>query len=216
MCTGVQPTEETEDLRKVKLDSASRNLERTPVMVGGKLERFRDIGNMITTWDVLEQDDKEGMVEEGVRRGGRKLSRRMSELIGIFGEEKDRVVGQTGDVELLSREDTNLPSVSVSSRSASLCSKSNFSTISSKKKENIQYVQASNYNHVRSKSLFSKEKTLSAGCDWPVGLSSTNLPTNRKRVCRKRKFVSDGDGGGNVGGGITKKVREDGPAILYL
>ena len=56
-----------------------------------------------------------------MRRGGRKLSRRMSELIVIFGEENDRVVGQTGGVELLSREDTNLPSVSISSRSASLC-----------------------------------------------------------------------------------------------
>ena len=90
----------------------------------------------------------------------------------------------------------------------------NFSTISSKKKENIQYVQASNYNHVRSKSLFSEEKTLSAGCDWPVGLTSTNLPTNRKRVCRKKKFGGSGDGG--WGGGITKKVRVDGQAILYL
>ena len=123
------------------------------------------------------------MVEEGVRRGGRKLSRRMSELIG---EEKDRIVGQT--VDLLSREDTNLSSISVSARSASLCSNTNFSTISSRKTENIQNVQVSNYNHVRNKSLFSEERTLSAGCDWPVGSTSTNLPTNMKRVCRKRKF----------------------------
>ena len=70
-----------------------------------------------------------------MRRGGRKLSRRMSELIGIFGEEKDRVVGQTGDVELLSREDTNLPSVSVSSRSALLCSKSTFQPFLQRRKK---------------------------------------------------------------------------------
>ena len=139
LSTGVQPTEETEDLRKVKLDSASRNLERTPVMVGGKLERFRDIGNMITTWDVLEQDDKEWMVEEGVRRGGRKISRRMSKLIGIFGDENDRVIGQTIDVVF--GEDTNL--CSLSSISASLCSNVNFSTETSKKTENVQVI---NYN----------------------------------------------------------------------
>jgi hypothetical protein len=65
LSTGVQPTEETADLRKVKLDSASTNLERTPVMVEGKLERFKDIGSMITKWEELEHDDKEWMVEEG-------------------------------------------------------------------------------------------------------------------------------------------------------
>ena len=143
------------------------------------------------------------MVEEGVRRGGRKISRRMSELIGIFVEENDRVIGQTTDV--VSREDTNL-----SSLSASLFPNVNLSTESSKKKENIQVI---NYNQVRSKSLFSEEKTLSAGCDWPVRLTSTNLPTNESRAGRKRKYVSDGDGGG--GGGRTKKMRRDGSAILF-
>ena len=112
-----------------------------------------------------------------MRRGGRKISRRMSALIGIFEEENDRVIGQTTDV--VSREDTNLSFISLSSISASLFPNVNLSTESSKKKENIQVI---NYNHVRSKSLFSKEKTLSAGCDWPVGLPSTNLPTNRMRV----------------------------------
>jgi hypothetical protein len=84
-CTGVQPTEETADLRKVKFDSASTNLERTPVMVECKLERFKDIGSMITQWEELEHNDKEWMVEKGVQRGGSTIRRRMSELIGIFG-----------------------------------------------------------------------------------------------------------------------------------
>ena len=57
------------------------------------------------------------------------------------------------------------------------------------------------------------EKTLSAGCDWPVGLTSIYLPTNESREGRKRKYVSDGDGGG--GGGRTKKLRRDGSAILF-
>ena len=135
-------------------------------------------------------------------REGRKISRRMSELIGIFGDENDRVIGQTIDVVF--REDTNLSSIS-----ASLCSNVNFSTESSKKTENDQVI---NYNHVRDKSLFNEEKTLSVGCEWPVGLTSKYLPTNENRVCRKKKFGGDGEGGG----GITKKVRVDGPAILDL
>ena len=112
LSTGVQPTEETADLRKVKLDSESTNLERTPVMVEGKLERFKDIGSMITQWEDLEHNDKEWMVEEGVRWGGRKFSRRMSELIGIFGEENDKIVGQTRGVVFGSDTTLNLSSVS--------------------------------------------------------------------------------------------------------
>ena len=63
-------------------------------MVEGKEERYCEIGQMITQWERLENDDSEWMVEEGLRRGGRKLSKRISELLGIFGEgEKDSVVG---------------------------------------------------------------------------------------------------------------------------
>jgi hypothetical protein len=47
-------TEGTADLRKVRLDSASTNLERTPVMVEGKVERIKDIGSMITQWEALD------------------------------------------------------------------------------------------------------------------------------------------------------------------
>ena len=141
-----------------------------------------------------------------MRRGGRKLSRRMSELIGIFGDENARVIGQTSDVAF--REDTNLSSLS--SIFASLSSNINISTKSSKKTENDQSI---NYNHVRDKALFIDEKTLSAGCDWPIGIISNYLQTNENRVCRKRKFGGDGDGGS---GGVTKKVRVDGLAILEL
>ena len=44
---------------------------------------------MIKQWEQLEKDDSEWKVEEGVRRGGRKLSKRMSELLGIFGGERE-------------------------------------------------------------------------------------------------------------------------------
>jgi hypothetical protein len=83
--TSVQPLDITADLEKVPVNSASRNLDRTPGMVDGREERFCDIGQMIKQWEKLENDDGEWKVEEGVRRGGRKLSKRMSEHLGIYG-----------------------------------------------------------------------------------------------------------------------------------
>ena len=80
--TGEQSTDTAEDLRKVTTDSASPNLERTPSVVGGRVERFGDIGKMIGQWEMLEEDDKEWKVEEGIRRGGRRLSRTISDFLG--------------------------------------------------------------------------------------------------------------------------------------
>ena len=70
------------DLRKVTPVSASPNLERTPSLVGGRVERFGDIAKMINKWELIEEDDKEWKVEEGIRRGGRRISRRKSALLG--------------------------------------------------------------------------------------------------------------------------------------
>ena len=47
------------DLRKVTEVSASPNLEKTPSLVGGRVERFGDIAKMINKWELLEEDDKE-------------------------------------------------------------------------------------------------------------------------------------------------------------
>ena len=76
--TSVQPPDTIADLEKVSVQSASPNLNRTPGVVDGKEERFCDIGEMIKQWEQLEEDDSEWKVEEGVRRGGRKLRKRMS------------------------------------------------------------------------------------------------------------------------------------------
>ena len=59
---------------------------------------------------------------------------------------------------------------------------------SSKKTENISNNQ---YKHVKSKTLFIDEKTLSAGCDWPVGITSNNLPTNESGGNRYRRWGGD-------------------------
>ena len=87
--TGEQSTDTAEDLRKVTTVSASPNLERTPSVVGGRVEMFGDIGKMVGQWEMLEEDDKEWKVEEGIRRGGRRLRRRISELLRVFGEGGD-------------------------------------------------------------------------------------------------------------------------------
>ena len=70
---------------------------------------------MVTRWERLEQDDSEWKVEEGIRRGGRKLSRRMSELLGIFGEgEKGSMVGlESGTTLLEDNELFSLPTLSL-------------------------------------------------------------------------------------------------------
>ena len=46
----VQSLEHTADLRKVGGVTRSPNLERTPSIVGGRVERLCDIGGMICQW----------------------------------------------------------------------------------------------------------------------------------------------------------------------
>ena len=45
---------------------------------------FHDSKDMIAKWERIESDEDEWKVEGGIRSGGRKLSRRMSELLGNF------------------------------------------------------------------------------------------------------------------------------------
>ena len=51
--TGVQSTDTAAELRKVTAVFPSRNLERTPSVVGGRVERFGDIGTMIGQLEML-------------------------------------------------------------------------------------------------------------------------------------------------------------------
>ena len=69
-------------------------------------------------------------MEEGLRRGGRKLSRRMSELLVIFGEgERVSMVGlESGGTLLEDNVLSSLPSISLS-----LSSKTDNMSLSSKK-----------------------------------------------------------------------------------
>ena len=58
------------------------------------MERFCDVGTLIKEWEEMEHDQKEWEVVEGIRRGGRRVSKRMGELLGRFegGGEKIRKI----------------------------------------------------------------------------------------------------------------------------
>ena len=91
-------------------------------------------------------------MEEDIRKGGRKLSRRMSELLGMFGEGGDGgmvglTVGGTFSEDSLS----------------SLSSVPNKTLLSSRKRK-----IKCNINHEETQLLFREERALSEGCDWPV------------------------------------------------
>ena len=73
-------------LQESQRGPVSSNLEKTPSMVNGKEERFRDVHALVREWEELESCKEEWEVQGGVRRGGRKVSKRMSELLGRFGE----------------------------------------------------------------------------------------------------------------------------------
>ena len=48
-----------------------------------------NIETMIAKWEAMENDANEWKVEDGVRRGGGKLSKRISELLGRYEGERE-------------------------------------------------------------------------------------------------------------------------------
>ena len=89
----------------VQCTQTVHTVQCTHAMTGLEEEDFStNIDDLIQTWDRMEEDVDEWKVEGGVRRGGRKVSRRMSELISRFGgtediEEKSNHLGTEFPVE---------------------------------------------------------------------------------------------------------------------
>ena len=132
-----------------------------------------------------------------MRRGGRKLSKRMSELLGIFGEgEKDGIFGLETGGTFTEDNISSLSSIALSLSSV----KVNMS-LSSRKVETAPTI---NLEHGRSETLFGENRTLLAGCDWPVVLTSTKLTTNGRTGGRKRKHCGDMESESRFS---TKKLR---------
>ena len=156
---------------------------------------------MIKQWEQLEEDDSEWKVEEGVRRGGRKLSKRMSELLGIFGGERENtsVSDIDGGGEL---KEESIPSLSlVTALPLALHTSNDILSLSSR---NSEVSKSAINNHGSIGELFRGNKTLLLGCDWPAVLPSLKLTAN-ERQDRKRKHWREIESD-SVG---TKKLRGD-------
>ena len=85
----VQCPEVDTDLRKAEIIPASTATGVTLTLTDAEQEDFStDMEKLKHTWDLLEKDENEWKVEDGLRRNGRKLSRRISDLVRQFeGEE---------------------------------------------------------------------------------------------------------------------------------
>ena len=143
----VQCQQECSDPEKVNGIPACTATSGTFSMTGQGEDFTTNIDDLKQVWDKMENDEEEWKVEEGWRRGGRKVSRRMSELIRRFDGEA-------------SGEHSNL----------GVCDKSNneqnlFSHTMGRGAINNQDIKK--IIVVKSGKLVSEDKT-SEHCDWPT------------------------------------------------
>ena len=89
-------------MKKACYRSKNCTQEKSPSLVGGIIERFHSIETVIPKWEEIEKDEKEWEECGGIRRGGRKVSKRMSELLDRFekgmGEEEKEIQAMSSDV----------------------------------------------------------------------------------------------------------------------
>ena len=164
--------------------------ELSPMMVHGSKEVFRDVGAMVKTWEEMEGDINEWRQEGGVRRGGRRISRRISDLLRSFeekeGEDIDRRVEISTGPEsnpIVRGEDISFIS-DISERNfgqggQGVLPQEQFSNVGIKLQNNesdVDVKQVGNWNMKKSKA-----------CDW---LTHEILTANSVRG-RKRKRESD-------------------------
>ena len=144
------------------------------------MERFHNIETVIPEWEEIEGDEKEWEEVGGIRRGGRRVSKRMSELLDRFekgrGEEENETqVGSSAvvkDYSTYNIRENYLSNVSNSYASPSLRkSKSKHTIIDNDVSTNIVQVE----NERRSEA-----------CDWSTECITSKFVANRKPVCRKR------------------------------
>ena len=211
--TAVQPASPATDLRKVEYGQASPNLD-VNVEVGVRGETFSDIGGMIARWEMMENSENEWKVEEGVRRGGRKLSRRISELLGNFEqrEEGERVDDLETDVDLEGGKPnvmTNLSLVATKSTKTAPSVTNKFGFSSLKLPNYCSKPRTKLKKNVIQSGLGGESRILSEGCDWLSAIPSYNLTANERPAgAQKRK-----DGGESSKQRVAKKMRGFGPNL---
>jgi hypothetical protein len=165
-------------------------LEKSPGMVAGRMERFCDIGKMICQWEEMEGEGLESGREEREMRKGRRVSRRISELMRSFqeggGSEVVKLDTGSNDFGQKTNKDTQL-SYSLSS-------------------EDKQTAIVGFSHHVESEFVSKENGSVSEGADWLNNISSTKLTANRKPGGgkRKRDGSMESDSNGII---LTKKRR---------
>ena len=165
--TFVQWPREQTDLSKVSIVPVSPNFVRTKTGVEEGEKFNTDMGKLITMWDRMENDEEEWKVEEGVRRGGRRVSKRMSELLDKFEGNVQADKSKTSDVNLSSKIISH-----TRGRGSDCQSEEKF-------KSNIPNLKKIN---VVTKNILECDMTSEVGCDWPAGVTIQNLSTNERRA----------------------------------
>ena len=161
-----------------------RQYERSPSMVYGKVERFGDVREMVGLWESLEQEEEEWQHKEGRRRGGKRVSKRISELLLSFQEGRDE---QT-------EEQPGLDSARISTFSdLPLTTRITHSQFHKSRKSKPNKIVVRRFD---ARNVCDNE----VACDW---LTDNILSTNENAGKRKILFEEDND----TNWGRTKRIR---------
>jgi hypothetical protein len=150
---------------------------KSPSTINGTKEWFMDVNSMVGRWEEMDQDEGEWLPKDGRRRGGRKLSRRMSELILGFEESGgDRETDRCTDFSSLGSNvkiPDKIQTVSFTPISNAMMGNANYDNFNFKNNVSTRFVKSGGY--------------VRKPCDWSKGVG---LPANRNAADRKRKSES--------------------------
>ena len=141
--------------------------------------------------DEAKRCKEEWEVKKGRRRGGRRISKRMSELLGRFGEENEQKSFNLNDVN----PDEKITNSKVNAKGPAGRDPAEFTASFGTATMKIMKFEFTD--------IVTEQKTSSGpteGCDWLAGLPSPELTANRDPVRKKRKWVQ-------VSGQETKRRR---------
>ena len=183
------------DLKKVCMRSKNCTQEKSPSLVCGMIERFHNIETVIPEWEEIEGDEREWEEVGGIRRGGRRVSKRMSELLDRFekgrGEEENETQAGSSavvkDYSTYNIRENYLSNVSNSYSSPSL-RKSKHKIIDNGVSTNV--IQVGN-------------ETKSEACDWSTECIPSKFVANRKPEFRKRPREQESE----IPNSRTKRIR---------
>ena len=166
---------------------------------GTEMERFRDVGEMVKEWEEMEGDIQEWEVVGGVRRGGRRVSKRISELLEIFNPDGGARGGHASSLEFGCAK--NIPEPKVSSfnrqgrelkstirgyqRNIVTGSTEGASTSKSRKVYKLSKTPKTSNNFNGAKLFMCKER------DWSIQNGKQDLTTNERRGFEKRDRESE-------------------------